>query len=204
VTMYLRCLTGDRPRHWVQWLPWAEFCYNSSFQSSLRAIPFRVVYGCDPLTVPPYAPGSPRVSTVDQQLAACDEFVVEIHDCLEQAHQLYKAAYDKNHHDLTFMVGDWVWLRLLHRPIASLSTHGHGKLGPRFYGPFQIKEWVGDVAYKLNLPASARLCDIFHAGLLKPHKGVAPLALRTLPPTLHGRACPQPAKVIKGRLARGV
>jgi hypothetical protein len=44
VTMYLRCFTGDRPRHWVQWLPWAEFYYNS-FQSSLRATPFRIVYG---------------------------------------------------------------------------------------------------------------------------------------------------------------
>jgi hypothetical protein len=29
--MYLRYLTEDRPRHWVQWLPWAEFCYNSAF-----------------------------------------------------------------------------------------------------------------------------------------------------------------------------
>jgi hypothetical protein len=28
ITMYLRCLTGDRPRQWLQWLPWAEFCYN--------------------------------------------------------------------------------------------------------------------------------------------------------------------------------
>jgi len=26
IAMYLRCLTGDRPRQWVRWLPWAEFC----------------------------------------------------------------------------------------------------------------------------------------------------------------------------------
>jgi hypothetical protein len=31
LTMYLRCLAGDRPRSWLQWLPWAEFCYNSSY-----------------------------------------------------------------------------------------------------------------------------------------------------------------------------
>jgi hypothetical protein len=29
ITMYLRCLGGDRPRSWLQWLPSAEFCYNS-------------------------------------------------------------------------------------------------------------------------------------------------------------------------------
>jgi hypothetical protein len=31
ISMYLRCLAGDRPRQWLQWLPWAEFCYNTSF-----------------------------------------------------------------------------------------------------------------------------------------------------------------------------
>jgi hypothetical protein len=45
IAMYLRCLAGDRPRSWLQWLPWAEFCYNSSYQSSLRTTPFQVVYG---------------------------------------------------------------------------------------------------------------------------------------------------------------
>jgi hypothetical protein len=29
--VYLRCLAGDRPRSWLRWLPWAEFCYNSSY-----------------------------------------------------------------------------------------------------------------------------------------------------------------------------
>jgi transposase InsO family protein len=57
ITMYLRCLTGDRPRQWLQWLPWAEFCYNSTHQSSLRTSSFRVVFGRDP---PP--PPSARAS----------------------------------------------------------------------------------------------------------------------------------------------
>jgi hypothetical protein len=48
ITMYLCCLIGDRPRQWLQWLPWAEFCYNSAYQSSLRTSPFRVVFGRDP------------------------------------------------------------------------------------------------------------------------------------------------------------
>jgi hypothetical protein len=52
IAMYLRCLSGDRPRNWVQWLPWAEFCYNS-FQSSLRTSSFRTIYGCDPQSFHP-------------------------------------------------------------------------------------------------------------------------------------------------------
>ena len=45
IAMYLRCLTGDRPRAWVDWLAWAEYCYNTSYHSALRATPFEVVYG---------------------------------------------------------------------------------------------------------------------------------------------------------------
>jgi hypothetical protein len=45
ITMYLHCLTGDRPRQWLEWLPWAEFCYNSSYQQSLKTSPFQLVIG---------------------------------------------------------------------------------------------------------------------------------------------------------------
>jgi hypothetical protein len=48
IVMYLRCLAGDRPRSWLQWLPWAEYCFNTSYQSALRATPFEVVYGRPP------------------------------------------------------------------------------------------------------------------------------------------------------------
>jgi hypothetical protein len=48
IAMYLRCLVGDHPRSWLQWLPYAEFCYNSYYQSALWATPFEVVYGRQP------------------------------------------------------------------------------------------------------------------------------------------------------------
>jgi hypothetical protein len=40
ITMYLRCLASDRPRQWLQWLSWAEYCYNTAYQSSLHTSPF--------------------------------------------------------------------------------------------------------------------------------------------------------------------
>jgi hypothetical protein len=57
ITMYLRCLAGDCLKEWLRWLPWAKFCYNSSFQSSLRTTPFHVVYGRDPPSIRAYSPG---------------------------------------------------------------------------------------------------------------------------------------------------
>jgi transposase InsO family protein len=35
IIMYLQWLTGDRPKQWMQWLPWAEFVSNTAYQTSL-------------------------------------------------------------------------------------------------------------------------------------------------------------------------
>jgi hypothetical protein len=45
ISMYLRCVTGDRPRAWVDWLSWVEYCYNTSYHSALHNTLFEVVYG---------------------------------------------------------------------------------------------------------------------------------------------------------------
>jgi hypothetical protein len=136
IAMYLRCLTGDRLRQWLQWLPWAEYCYNSSFQASLHASPFKVVYDRDPPSLRTYSPSEARLPAVDAQLKERDEFLEEICDRLEQAQHHHKEYYDRKHRPVDFKVGQWVWLRLLHQPMASLEVKGHGKLGPRYFRPF--------------------------------------------------------------------
>jgi hypothetical protein len=134
IAMYLRCLTGDRPRNWLEWLPWAEFCYNSH-QQSLKTSPFEFVYGRPPPSIRTYAPGDARLPVVDRAMRDRDEFLAEVRDRLEQAQQHYKAVYDRRHQLVMFAPGQWVWLRLLHRPVASLQVQGRGKLGPKFFDP---------------------------------------------------------------------
>jgi hypothetical protein len=87
--------------------------------------------------------------------------------------------------------------------MASLDVKGKGKLGPKFFDPFQITERVGSVAYRLQLLVSAKLHDVFHVGLLKCYYDEPRDGPGVLPPTRHGRACVEPAKVIKSRLSRG-
>jgi hypothetical protein len=36
------------------------------------------------------------------------------------------------------------------------------KLRPKFCGPYQIIQRIGDASYKLQLPAKARIHDLFH------------------------------------------
>ena len=82
ITMYLRCITGDRPRAWLEWLPWAEYCYNTAFHSALRATPFQVVYGRPPPALLPYEPSSSRTATVDTLLQDRDAFLADVRDHL--------------------------------------------------------------------------------------------------------------------------
>jgi hypothetical protein len=146
IVMYLCCLTGDQPQHWLQWLPWAEFCYNSSFQASLCTSLFWVVYKRDPPSLCSYQPGDAHQLAVDAQLRDRDEFLMEVRKRIEQAQHHYKMFYDRHQCKLEFVLGQWAWLRLLHRPMVSLAPAGKGKLGPKFFGPFKVLERVCDVS----------------------------------------------------------
>jgi hypothetical protein len=117
--------------------------------------------------------------------------------------QQYKHYYDHKHQEVTFTVSQWVWLRLLHQPRASLYVKGHSKLGLKFYGSFLILERIGDVAYRLQLLVGAKLHDVFHVRLLKPFKGEPPAETPALPPVHNGRVCVKPEAVLRGRVARG-
>jgi hypothetical protein len=73
IVVYLRYLAGDRPRSWLRWFPWAEYCYNTSYQSALKTTLFEVVYGRSPPQMLPYQEGSTPLAVVDCQLRDRDQ-----------------------------------------------------------------------------------------------------------------------------------
>ena len=68
---------------------------------------------------------------------------------------------------LEFEVGDHIFLKVM--PKRGVVRFGkHGKLSPRFIGPFEILEMIGVVAYRLALPPRmSGVHEVFHVSLLR-------------------------------------
>ena len=80
-----------------------------------------------------------------------------------------KSQADGKRREVNYQIGDWVLLKL--HPRWKATTKGShivsGKLAKRFYGPFQVIECIGLVAYKLQLPEEVKIHPVFHYSKLK-------------------------------------
>lgn len=46
---YLRAMAFSHPKKWMNWLPLAEWWYNTNYHSALKTTPFEALYGTPPL-----------------------------------------------------------------------------------------------------------------------------------------------------------
>ncbi|XP_075080471.1 uncharacterized protein LOC142165976 [Nicotiana tabacum] len=78
-----------------------------------------------------------------------------------------KSYADKKRRDIVFTIGDKVFLRV--SPMKDVMRFGkRGRLSPRFVGPYEILDRVGDVAYRLELPPELSFIhQVFHVSKLR-------------------------------------
>jgi hypothetical protein len=85
-----------------------------------------------------------------------------VHESLKVAQSRHKSYADKRRRDLSFGIGDFVYLNV--SPMR--GTHRFtvkGKLAPRYVGPFKIIDRKGEVANQLELPPQlSEVHDVFH------------------------------------------
>jgi hypothetical protein len=89
------------------------------------------------------------VAAVDKQLQTRDEFLADIRDRLIQSQVTMKSYQDIHRREVEFHEGDWVWMRLQQRTAFGVTSATPNKIGPKFFGPYQVLSRVGTVSYKL-------------------------------------------------------
>ena len=169
---YLRCFAHSCPTKWVQWLSLVEYWYNTSLHSALGKSPFEVLYGSSPRHFG-LSPDS-ACSQPDLQAWLQDRQLMQtlLRQHLERVRLRMKHQADKKRSERSFAVGDRVYLKLQPYVQSSVAPRAHHKLLFKYYGPYEVLERIGTVAYRLNLPATSRIHLVIHVSQLK--KAIGP------------------------------
>ncbi|KAI5390343.1 hypothetical protein KIW84_075598 [Lathyrus oleraceus] len=163
----LRACVLEKGGAWDCYLPLIEFTYNNSFHSSIGMAPFEALYGRRCRTPLCWYESGESVVVGPEIGQQTTEKIKMIQEKMRIARSRQKSYHDKRRKSLEFQEGDHVFLRVT--PITGVGRALKSKkLTPRFIGPYQILERIGEVAYRIALPPSlANLHEVFHVSQLR-------------------------------------
>jgi hypothetical protein len=196
---YLRAMVFDKNNQWANYLPLAELWYNTNWHSATKITPFEALYGYAP---PVLALGSAPKSQVEQVNVVLKDRQVTLSQLkanLVKSQERMKKNENKHRKEKSYATGDWVYLKLQpyrHVTVGNVRNH---KLGPKYYGPFEILQCIESVAYKLNLQPGSLIHPVFHISQLKKKLGPHMVLSPTLPLGGPTEKCHQIPYLILGR-----
>jgi hypothetical protein len=170
----LRIICTNNPEDWAEKLPIIEFALNNRENSVTKQTPFYLMNGVEPISIPiPY----PKTN-----LPAVEEWITlrqEARDEANAAHELARMHMaSRITRDFTpFEKGDKVWI-----DTKNIRFEGSQKFKPKKTGPFEITDVLDKLTYRIKLPKTWKIHNVFHATLLSRYSET----------TAHGPNFPRP------------
>ena len=99
---YLSAFAAAKPTAWVDWLPLAEYWFNTNFHSSTKVTPFEALYGYPPPRLLDYIPSTTSVEAVDDHLQKRQQIMSLLKQNLVLAQERMKNQADKHRVERSF------------------------------------------------------------------------------------------------------
>ncbi|GKE14341.1 putative reverse transcriptase domain-containing protein, partial [Tanacetum coccineum] len=173
----LRASVLDFGKGWDKRLPLVEFSYNNSYHTSIKAAPFKALYGRKCRSPICWDEVEDSQLTVLKIIHETTEKIVQIKNRIQAARDHQKSCADVRRKPLEFQAGDKVMFKV--SPWKEVIRFGkRGKLNPRYIRPFKIIAKVEIVAYRIELPEQlSRVHSMFYVSKLKKCMAQEPLAI---------------------------
>ena len=172
LNMYLRNYIAADHRDWMDILPQAEFCYNTTFSTSIGMSPFKVAHGFDALKPTNLVLAKKDEDSPSTYFSKLATELVSKRECvrkmaryfLKRAQTKYKKVANKHCREVIHAVGDQVWLDTTNLSIPNSLSH---KWVQRWAGPYKVLKVIHKDVYFIDVPKKGRFHPIFHVSVLK-------------------------------------
>ncbi|KAF8692124.1 hypothetical protein RHS03_08643, partial [Rhizoctonia solani] len=158
VEHFLQAYSGINQKDWVKWLPMAKFAYNNAVHSSTGKSLFKALYRWEPSLTPSSVPTN--VPEANDLATHREAQWREIEAALRLSKTQMTAR--ETGEPPEFEIGEEVWLDAKNVKLKTLSP----KLTKQRLGPFKVIEKISNQAYRLELPPTMRIHNVFYVGLL--------------------------------------
>ena len=173
----LRGCGYDQSR-WLAKLPLCVFSLNSLRRPSLgNRSPIEIETGRQPTMPLDLSPGVLKLKeefpSISAYLDAQRLLRAEVMESMNKVELAMKGQYDNGRDSWgdTIKAGDKVWLESRDVSLAVDELQPSHKLRPRFYGPYEVLDYVNPRCVKLKFPAKSRVYPVFHLSKIKKYYG---------------------------------